>query len=218
MPSFTLGQLRDQTYARLESNTEMYQSDEVDSAINEAIAVINLQCGWFQDTYPISTTTTIANRHIYDLPKDIIFAQRVVFEGQVLERSSLWALGNNFPTFLRDTTETTGNQVSRWCSLGINKIAIHPADSVGGGDLYITGISDPGDLVLDADTLALPKEGVPIICDYAAHSVQCKLQGTPFMQSLALFKNYQELVNLSKFFSDYNQPTYRYDEQAPMRP
>jgi len=218
MAAFTLEELRSQTYSRLEDNTWLYAETEVTSAINEAVSVINCQTGWFQNTYPVSTTTTVADRHIYDIPAEIIFPQRVVFEGQVLEKSSLWALANNWPTFLRDTTETTGKQVSRWCALGIRKIAIHPADSVGGGDLYITGITEPGTLVEDTDSLILPKEGVPIICDYAAHIVQCKLQGTPFMQSLTLFYNYQKLVSLSKFFSDYNQPTFRFDEQSAMRP
>ncbi len=218
MAAFTLAELRSQTLARIEDNDLLYQETELNSAINEAVWVINLACGWFQNTVPISATTTIADRHIYDLPEEIIFPQRVVFEGQVLEKSTLWTLGNNWPTFLRDTTATTGKQVSRWCSLGIRKIAIHPADSVGGGDLYITGITEPGTMVEDTDSLILPKEGVPIVCDYAAHIVQCKLQGTPFMQSLAMFRNYQELVNVAKFFSAYNQPTYRFDEQAPMRP
>jgi hypothetical protein len=218
MANFTLGQLKAQTYSRLEDNREMYQESEVTSAINEAISVINLACGWFQNTYHVSTTTTVADRHIYDFPPEIIFPQRVVFENQVLEKATLWTLGNNFPTFLRDTTATTGNQVSRWCAIGIRKFVIHPADSVGGGDLYVTGITEPGVLVEDADSLILPKEGIPAICDYAAHIVQCKLQGTPFMQSLTMFNNYQQMVEMSKFFSGYNQPTYRYDEQSAMRP
>lgn len=214
----TLAYLREQTLARLEGNDQLYQEDELNSAINEAVQVINCAAGWFQNTYPISTTTTIADRHIYDLPEEIIFPQRVVFEGQVLERNSLWAMGNNWPTFLRDTTATTGQQVSRWCPIGIRKIAIHPADSVGGGDLYITGITEPGVMVEDTDSLILPKEGIPAICDYAAHIVQCKLQGTPFVQSLTMFKNYQDTIAMQKFFSSYNQPTYKFDEQVPMRP
>jgi len=193
----------------------MYQEQEVTDAINEATACTNLACVWYQKTYPVSTYSTIANRHIYDVPEQIVFPQRVIFEGQVLEKSPLEAMANNWPTFLKDTTASLGKQVSRWTPIGVRKFAIHPADSVGGGDLSVTGIAEFDTLVDDTDLIYLPKEGVTAVCDYAAHVVQCKLQGTPFYQSLSLFRNYENLVKLQKYWLSYKQPTIYFDEQSP---
>jgi hypothetical protein len=217
MPRLTLGFLKEQTLARLEDNNELFQDDELTDAINEAISVANLLCGWFQGTYPVSTSVTVAGRHIYDTPKEIIFPMRVTFENQVLEPSPMPSMMNDWPDFLKDTTATLGMQVSRWVPLGITKFAIHPADSVGGGSLLVTGISEPDVLVEDSDLIYIPKEAVTTVCDYAAHIVQCKLQGVPFSQSLAMFGNFQTLVNLYKYWNSYKQPTMYLDQQKPTR-
>lgn len=217
MQRFTLGDLKDQVYSRLESNDQMYKSSEVTNAINEAAAVANLASAWYQQTLPVSTSSTIADRHIYDVPSGIIFPQRVIFDGQVLEKSNLNALSNNWPTFLQDTTATTGKQVSRWCPLGIRKFVIHPADAIGGAALFVTGIADFDTLSNDSDYIYIPKEGVTAIADYAAHIVQCKLQGTPFMQSLAMFRNFQDLIKLQKYWLSYKQPTIYFDQQDQLK-
>ena len=217
MPRLTLGYLKEQTLARLEQNDRMYQSDELADAINEAIAVINIAVGWNQLTFNVSTDSTIAGRHIYDTPEGIVFPQRVIFDGQVLEKSTLNALSNTFKNFLQDTTESTGSQVSRWCPVGIRKFIIHPADSVGGANLSVTGIAEFDVMVYDSDFVYAPKEGVTAICDYAAHIVQCKLQGMPFMQSLSLFRNYQALVALQKYWLSYKQPNIYFDEQSQIK-
>lgn len=193
----------------------MYQESEVTNSINEAIACANVAIGWFQATRPVNSGATIANRHIYDTPEDIMFPIKVSFEGQALEKSPLKAMANNWPIFLKDTTASTGKQVSRFTPLGIRKFVIHPADSVGGGLLEVTGIANPDPLVDDADLIYIPKEGVTAVVDYAAHIVQCKLQGTPFMQSLAYFRNYESLVKLNKYWQNYKQPNIYFDEQAP---
>lgn len=217
MATLTLGFLKDQVLSRLENNDQMFQSDELTDAINEAICISNMLCGWYQSTIPISTLTTIADRHIYDTPNGIIFPIRVTFEDQVLEVSNLFAIINDWPSFLRDTTSNTGNQVSRWVPLGLTKFAIHPADSVGGGSLMVTGISEPDTLTDDEDQIHIPKEGITTVCDYAAHIVQCKLQGTPFMQSLGMFRNFQALIGLGKYWNTYRQPNMYFDEQKPTR-
>lgn len=217
MPRLTLGFLKEQVYSRLEDNDQMFQEDEVIDAINEAVYVANMLCGWFQQTYSISTTYTIANRHIYDVPEEIIIPMRVVFENQVLEVSPLDSTLNNWPDFLKDTTDSLGMQVSRWIPLGIRKFAIHPADSVGGGLLQVTGVAEPDVLVNDSDLIYVPKEGVTAICDYAAHIVQCKLQGTPFVQSMSMFNNFQAMIGLYKYWNSYKQPNIYFDQQKPTR-
>jgi hypothetical protein len=217
LPRFEFSELKDLVYSRLENNRLMYKSVEVGNALNEAIRCASLLCGWYQSTYDIRQGATIPNRHIYDVPEGIIFVQKVSYEGQALEKVSLSAMVNNWPIFLQDTTNNTGNQVSRFVPIGIKKFAIHPADSVGGGLLQVTGISEPDVLVNDTDLIYIPKEGVTAVVDYAAHIVQCKLQGAPFMQSLSFFKTYESLVIVNKYWQGYKQPTMYFDEQVGMQ-
>ena len=217
MPRLTLGDLKQQVYSRLEDNDQMFQESEVTNAINEAIACINMICGWYQKTYSVSSTTTIAGRHIYEVPHEIIFPQRVIFDNQIMEKSSLSAISNDYPNFMQDTSDSTGKQVSRWCPLGIKKFVLHPADSVGGATLQVTGISEIDTLLNDTDMIYIPKEGVTAVCDYAAHVVQCKMQGLPFYQSMSYYNNYQLLVKLNKYWRSYSQPTMYFDEQSKVQ-
>ena len=214
MPSLTLEDIKDQVYARLEDNREMYQEDEVRDAINEAYRILNLFCGWVNATVPISTTYTIADRVIYDVPYRIAIPQKVSFEGQALEKVALSVAALNLPTFLRSYTSTTGQNVSRWIPIGFRRFAIYPADSVGGGLLEVTGVANPAILVNDSDTVLIPKEGVNAVVDYSAHTVQCKLQGEPFMQSLNLYRSFEELMSINKVWQKYKQPRMVFENKT----
>lgn len=214
MARITLAEFETLVLARLEGNNLMFLPDEIRRAINSGFQCANLVVAWNQLTRPLRSGATIANRHIYNVPSEIIFPQKVVFEGQALEKVSLTALSSTWPVFLQDTTATTGKQVSRWCPVGINKFILHPADSVGGGYVEVTGIGEPTEMVNDSDTVSIPKEGVTAIADYAAHIVQCKLQGTPFIQSIGMFKNYQSLLGLNKYWETFKQPNLFLDEMV----
>ena len=207
MANLTLADIKDQVYSRLEDNREMYQDQEVTDAINEAYRIMSMFCGWVNRTSSISSGYTIADRTFYDVPDDIIFPQKVDFEGQALEKVSLFSMSQMRPSWVRETTANSGRNVSQWVPIGIRKIAIHPADSVGGGLLQVTGIGEPVQLVNDTDIVLIPKEGVLPVCDYAAHSVQCKLQGAPFMDSLEMYRNFENLMKLSKYWQGYRQPS-----------
>lgn len=214
MPNPTLKDIKDQVYAKLEDNREMYKEDEVRDAINEGYRILNLFCGWVNATVPVSTTYTIADRVIYDVPYRIVIPQKVSFEGQALEKVPLSVAALNLPIFLRSYTSSTGQNVSRWIPIGLRKFAIYPADSVGGGLLEVTGIANPIVMLNDSDRVVIPKEGINAVVDYAAHSVQCKLQGEPFMQSLSLYRSFEELMKLNKMWSTYKQPRMYFDNQS----
>lgn len=216
MAHINLGSLKSLVYARLEGNDSMYSNSEVTWAINEAISCGNMVCGWSQDTYRI-IGNSVANRHIYDVPDGLIFPIRVCFMDEVLEKCSLSSMISLNQNFLRDTTATTGKQVSRWCPIGITKFAIHPADAVGGGAITVTGITEFPKLTINSDDTQMPKESITAVCDYAAHIVQCKLQGTQFIQSIEFFKNWQNLVKNQKYWQTFSQPNYSFDEQSPVR-
>ena len=207
MAVVTLANLRSLVYSRLEGNELMYSNTEVNNALNEAYRVVNLICAWKTVTVSVRQEATIANRAIYDVPESIVIPQKVSFEGKALEKSPVTQTANYFPKFLTDTTYSTGKPVSRWIPIGITKFAIHPADSIGGGLLQVTGITNPDEMVNDSDTVYIPKEGLTTVIDYSAHVVQCKLQGTPFRQSLSLYSNFQQLLKIDKYYAGYKQPS-----------
>ena len=72
-------------------------------------------------------------------------------------------------------------------------------------------------MVNNNDTAYIPKEGVTAVVDYAAHAVQCKMQGAPFMQSLSMYRNFEALMKLNKYWASYRQPNLYYDEQSPSK-
>lgn len=218
MPRLTLLDLKNQVYSRLEDNNLMYSGDEVRDSINDALRTLNMMCGWYQGTFSVpGGGTTIADRTIYDVPSQILFPQRVVWAGKVLEKSSLATTSNEWPNWMKDTSSNNGTPTSRWVPIGITKFAIHPADSLGGATLQVTGISNPDILVNDSDAAYIPKEGVTAVVDYSAHAVQCKMQGLPFMQSLGMYRNFESLMKLNKYWTSYRQPNLYYDEQSPSK-
>lgn len=196
----------------------MYSGAEVTNAINDAIRTLNMLCGWYQKTYPVpGGGLSVAGRVIYDIPAKILFPQRVVWADKVLEKSPLAQTSNEWPTWMKDTSANTGTPTSRWIPIGIRKFAIHPTDSLGGATLQVTGIENPDPAVNDGDFVVVPKEGVTAVVDYAAHAVQVKMQGLPFMQSLGLYRNFESLMKLNKYWASYKQPNLYFDEQSPTK-
>jgi len=216
MPNISLLSLRDATYSKLDDNTEFYSTTEVTWAINEAIRLGNVFCGWISTTASvISGGTTVANRVIYKVPEGIAIPQKVVFEGKELDKVGMYQLFRNWPTWMKDTTATTGYPVSRWCPYSLNRFAINPADAVGGGLLEVTGIASPTALSSATDTINLPKSVISVIAEYAAHTVQCKLGSVPLTQSIPMFRTYEKMIKQSCIWSRYKQPNMWLEKRSP---
>lgn len=216
MPTVTLLQLKDAVYAKIDNNSLFYTTSEVTWAINEGIKLGNLFCGWISKTEAVlSGGVTIADRHIYRVPESIVIPQKVVFEGKELDKVGLFQLFRYWPEWMRDTTATTGYPVNRWSPYAFNRIAIHPADAVGGGYLEITGIANPDDLVNDTDTITLPKAAVTAIADYSAHVVQCKLGSVPLTQSMPMYRTFEQLIKQNRIWSRYKHPNFWLDITTP---
>ena len=216
MPTVPLEQLEDATYSKLDSNNLFYRQVEVDWAINEAIRLGNIFCGWITNTTAVyGGGATIANRVIYRVPDDIAIPQRVSFSGKELDKVGLFQLFREYPTWMKETTASTGYPVNRWCPYSLNRFIINPADAVGGGSLVVTGIANVDPLVHAADTINLPKAAITMIADYSAHIVQCKLGSVPLTQSMPQYRTYEALIKQSKVWTNYKQPNLWLDERTP---
>jgi len=141
MPTITLAQLRSLAYDRVDNNTVLFPTAEVDSIINEAIRTLNLFTGFLQATADIPGFSVIGQR-LYQCPSPILFPLKVQFEGRQLDMVPLRRLGEDYRKWATDVTAGAG-PVSRWSPIGITQFVIHPADSVGGQYIGVTGVIEP---------------------------------------------------------------------------
>ena len=216
MPVISLQSLMDATYAKLDGNDQFYSTSEVTWAINEGIRLGNIFCGWLTATESVpSGGVTIANRVIYRVPSSIAIPQKVTFEGKELDKVGMFQLFRNWPTWMKDTTATTGYPVNRWCPYSFNRFAINPADAVGGGLLEVTGIASPDYLSAVTDTITLPKIASSAISEYAAHVVQCKLGSVPLTQSMPMYRTWEKMIKQNGVWRRYKQPNFWLDNRDP---
>jgi hypothetical protein len=216
MPSVSLSDLKAAVYAKLDQNDQFFREAEVTWAINEGIRLGNLFCNWLTDTIAVyGGGVTIADRAIYRVPDGIAIPQRVAFNGKELDKVGLFQLFRQWPQWMKDTTATTGYPVNRWCPYSLNRFAINPADAVGGGTLEVTGVINPTPLVNDTDTITIPKYGILVVADYAAHTVQCKLGSVPLTQSMPQYRTYEQMIKQARVWTRYKHPQFWIDNKTP---
>lgn len=216
MARVTLATLLDGTMSKLDRNSLFYPQSEVSNAINEAIRLLNLFCGWINTTEGVpSDSVTVAGRIIYRVPDEIAIPEKVSFNGIELDKIGMDKLCHFFPDWMKETTASTGRDVTRWCPYAANRFILNPGDAVGGGLLEVTGIAVPNELVEDTDYVDIPRDGISAIAEYAAHIVQCKLGQVPLVQSMPMYRTYEQLVKQQKIWTSYKQPNFWLDLKTP---
>ena len=176
---YTLGALKQQVYGRLDNNTIFWDSTEVNSIINEAMRVTNLICGWYQGTLQ---QTSVAGKLVYTTPTGMIFPQRCQFNGTQLDPIPITRIGQDYRTWATDNSNKDG-PVSRWIPIGINYFCLHPVDSIGGNDIYLTGVIETPVLVNDSDVIVMEDQYSTMVVEYCAERLPLKLGGSNFAQA-----------------------------------
>ena len=128
--------------------------------------------------------TTVANRHVYAVPGPMLVPMAVSLNGKQLKRTAFRVLAARNRTWWRETTANTGPVMS-WVPLGIRRLAIHPADAVGGRTLKVDGIIEPTQLVNGTDVVEAEDTILDGIQQMAAHVCQLKEGGKVFADSTA---------------------------------
>lgn len=175
MPTVTLAQMRTQVYHRLEENVLLYGQSEVDDAINEQLRVLNCWTGWYQQTVGF-TQLSIPKRFFYDIPAPIVIPLNVKWDRKGLDKSSLTDAVMTTRDVLTRTSAVDGPP-RYWVPLGLRKIAMIPADAVGGRYMEVTGIADPPKLVNASDSFSLSDEYTDAIEDGSFISLVLKEGG-----------------------------------------
>jgi len=206
MPSFTLADLKQRVWDRVDNNVDLYPASEVTSELNEAICAYNLYTGVIQG-YAHVPGYTIANQVVYSVPTGILVAQHVAFEGRTLSKVSIRKISLLRRNWLTETTTATG-PVARWVPIGIDTLAIHPADAVGGKDLLVSGIAEPTPLVDDADTITLPDEDAEAIEELAGATIVLKEGGKAFADVSLLYRRFLSTVKQKMLWQSAKLPRY----------
>jgi len=194
MPNVTLSNLWSRVWSRLDNNTQLYETAALTYAINESIRITNIFIGYIQTT---GTLITRPNQVWYPMPDGVLIPMKLQFEGSFIERVSLNYLGETFPNWRADTTANTGYAVSHWMTSGLDKFVIHPADSIGGNLISITGVAEPTVLVNASDTISFPEEYSEVIEDLAFTALIMKEGGKIMADGMAVYK--QAISKLKEF-------------------
>jgi len=207
MASQTLAQLQSRVYARLDDNTLLYTSQNVTDSLNEAIRVVNLASGFLQGTIQVPTLSQ-PNRIWYDVPAGILIPMRCQFEGGYLVKYFPNAIGMAYSTWTTDSTANTGLPVAEWVPCGFTKFAIHPADSIGGSEIYISGVLEPTLLVNPSDTIQMPVEYSDLIVNLSAQILCLKETGSLFKQSSLYYQQFLSLMKKLTIWRGMIMPRY----------
>ncbi len=209
----TLANLQSAVYSRLDGNNRMYPEAEVTRTINHGISILNLFCGWFYDS--VALEASVSGRAIYRVPDSIIIPEKVTFDGTDLAKVGRTSLFKRWPDWMTETTANTGTGVQRWGCFSLDKLIINPADSIGGAEIVVTGITTPDVLENSTDSLQIPKDGVVALAEYSAHWVQCKLTGKPFTDSIQMYRSFEKYLKSQKRWQTYEHPNLWFDLKQP---
>lgn len=216
MPNISLADIEDRCWQSLDNNTLLYPEPELRGYINEAIRVINNLTGILQEQIVMDVTSQ-ANRVWYDVPPQILVPFKLEYENRyLLSRISMNKIGQLYPNWLTETTAVIGSPVARWVPAGLTKFGLHPADSIGGALIRITGLQAPTLLVNQSDVLPFPNEYVDATEDLAVMSIQLK-EIMPIQQAMrSLYPRFMAKMQSQARWRNRVQPAYAEDRKSRM--
>lgn len=209
----TLANLQGRVYSRIDNNTLLYPSDQVTTLINEAVRTINLITG-FQQVSLIIPYQTQSNRIWYDIPNQIIFPLRVKIGDTYLQPSSMLSIGRSNPQWITETTDNTVSPVASWVRFGFRKLAIHPADAVGGQDITVTGVAEPPLLIEPTDTIQFSNDILSAFDLYATFSLTMKESPKEFAANSTAYQDFLRLVKRLTIWKNFVAPRYYLNESS----
>jgi hypothetical protein len=187
----TRAQVRTLAYQRLDNNTTLWRTDEVNRLINEALRTWNALTGYWK--VRVGPIATVANQVFYSLPGTIVNPGVAQWNGKSLNFASLFEMDYSRRTWQSDTT-TSGGEVPDepkiWCPVGLTQFAIWPADAVAGNSLIFDGVATTPVMSADTDFIDIGSDELQSILDYVQHLAAFKEGGVEHENTGLLFKNF----------------------------
>lgn len=207
MPTVTLADLSGRVYSRIDNNTQLYTQSEVTSSLNESLRVMNSFLCLIQTSVHVPGLS-VAGRVWYHVPSPVLIPIRVQFEGGYLQKMFPSQIGKAYSNWVEDSTLSTGMPVSEWVPCGLSKFAIHPADSIGGGLLTVTGVQDPVPLVNPTDTVTIPQEYTDVLVNLSGQVLTLKETGKLFGQQIFFYREFMRLMAKAAIWRGAVMPLY----------
>jgi hypothetical protein len=207
VPTLTLGELDSRVLDRLDQNTLLYKTSERYAAINEGIQVLNCLTGFYQQNvqFPYSSQQ---NRVWYDVPAPIVIPTKLTLDGVFVRRSTLLQLSRSKPDWVTDTTYNQVSNISSWGGWGLQKIFLHPADSIGGQTMVLTGVVNPPTLVNPSDSLNAPNWLQSALDLYCSHVPVLKESSKSFAEASKDLNAFYRLVKKQTQWLGWAAPKY----------
>ena len=141
---------------------------DANDAINEALRYYNLFTGMWRGT--VTTLTPLIPSPYITVPAALTSQTRVYQAGQVLTRKSLVGWYRTRRNWRTETISSGGlvpTTIREWAPVGLFRIAIWPADDVGGQVLTIDGVRVTPILTTDASFVDLSDDALNAVQDEA---------------------------------------------------
>lgn len=164
--SVTLAQLRGMLQARY-TGDPFWVDQEATDAINEALRWFNAYTGYWRTTV---TVATVAFNPFITIPASLTYRTRVYRPGRALTQKSIVELYRQRRNWRTDATTDGGDTptvIREWAPVGLTRIAIWPADGVGGTVLTLDGVRVTPVLTTNASVLDLGEEELNLILSEA---------------------------------------------------
>ena len=187
MPAYAFSAITGMILSRLENNSALYPTPDVEQDANDAIGAIQLRFGPVSATVTISGGTVIG-KHLYAVPSGIIYPSSVTVDGLAMGKTSLRGMGLRNPNWLTESDDS-GVQVQTWVPIDLQTFALYPASSTAGRVIQVTGPADLSALT-GAAALNIDDKYVEMIVDLASHTLPIVEGGQIFAQASGLYQNY----------------------------
>ena len=187
----TRAQVRTLAYERLDNNTKLWRTDEVNRLINEALRTFNALTGYWK--VRVGPIVTVANQVFYSLPGTMTNPMVAQWNGKSLNFASLFSMDYSRRAWQSETT-TSGGEVPDepkiWCPVGLTQFAIWPADAVAGNSLLFDGVATTPVMSADTNKIDIGSDELQSILDYVQHLAAFKEGGQEHENTGLLFKNF----------------------------
>ena len=215
MPGSTVGQLDTRVLNRIDNNSILYPQSERYLYYNEAQRVLNAITGFLQTTVAVPSGT-VPNRVWYDTPSPILIPLKVQFDGTYLHKSSLTRIGQTNPTWTQDTSANVGYPPASWVPVGLTKFGLHPAGSIGGAEILVTGIKEPTPFTTSNpdQVIPFPSNYLEAMEDLSAFSIQLK-EGFPLFQAaFILYQKFMAKMGEHSRWRNLMMPVFPFERQS----
>ena len=207
MPQLTLADLRARVYARVDGNTELYPTTEVDQAVTESARALQLICQWYQQPVQLDYPTQ-KNRVWYSVPDSLFCMTRLQIDGKFIKKASLQQLGRARVNWVTENTASQMQPITYWIPLGLKKFGIWPSDSCGGKQMIVTGPVDIQPYTDPNQTVPLSNDLLSSFDTLAVQTLLLKESPRTFSDASVQYKEFLRVMKKITVLRDWHAPSY----------